>query len=72
MKVSHVTFHFEPDYVSISGAQSVSFSEGSAYPDLHYITREGQHIVNFTHPRDGRRHGIGFPMSGVRQTNTVL
>ena len=50
----------------------MSFSEGASYPDLHYIVREGQHVVNYTHPDTGKRHGVSVPVSDVRQVNTVL
>nr|DAP74256.1 MAG TPA: hypothetical protein [Caudoviricetes sp.] len=72
MKVEAVTLHFKPGVTSLGGTAFVSFSEGEAYQDLHYIARDGQHVVNYHDPATGRRHGIGFPMGDIRQTNTVL
>ncbi|HBL6576726.1 hypothetical protein [Salmonella phage vB_SenAt-pSL2] len=72
MKVEAVTLHFKPGVTSLGGWQFISFSEGKGYQDLHYITREGQHVVNYSDPVTGKRHGIGFPMTDIRQTNTIL
>lgn len=71
MRVQSVTLHFKPGVLSLGGTQAVSFTEGESYPDLHYIVREGQHIVNYTR-QDGRRAGVSLPASDISQVNTIL
>lgn len=70
MKVKAVTLHFKPGVVSLGGTQAVSFNEGESYPDLHYIVRDGQHVVNYTH--NGERLGVSLPAHDIRQVNTRL
>lgn len=72
MKVSSVTLHFKPGVTSLGGTQAVSFTEGETYPDLHYIVREGQHIVNYTDRYNGERVGVSLPAHDIRQVNTRL
>ncbi|MGL5456718.1 MAG: hypothetical protein ACRDB3_17755 [Citrobacter telavivensis] len=72
MKVSSVTLHFKPGVHSLGGTQAVSFNEGESFPDLHYIVREGQHIVNYTSPHTGDRLGVSLPVHDIRQVNTRL
>ena len=72
MKVQSVTLHFKPGVSSLGGFKSISFDEGVSFPDLHYIVREGQHIVNYTHPETGDRVGSSFPATDIRQVNTKL
>lgn len=72
MKVNSITLHFKPGVTSLGGCSSLSFTEGESYPDLHYIVREGQHIVNFTCIRTGERRGVSLPAHDIRQVNTTL
>lgn len=72
MKVKSVTLHFIPGVTSLGGCSSLSFTEGESYPDLHYIVREEQHIVNFTCIRTGERRGVSLPVRDIRQVNTVI
>ena len=72
MKVEVVTLHYKPGVTTLAGTSFMSFSEGDSYPDLHYIVREGQHVVNYTNPETGARHGVSVPVSDIRQVNTVL
>lgn len=72
MKVESVTLHFKPGITTLGGTAFVTFTEGHTYSDLHYILREGQHVVNYTDPVDLRRRGVSLPASDIRQVNTVL
>lgn len=72
MKVESVTLHLKPHVTTLGGTTFYSFSEGDAYPDLHYIVRDGLHVVNYTDPTTGRRHGVSLPIDDIRQVNTVL
>lgn len=72
MKVSHVTLFLKDGVKSLDGRQSVDFTEGDKYQDLHYIVREGQHIVNYTVARTGKRHGVSLSAQDVAQVNTIL
>ncbi|AIU37929.1 hypothetical protein phD2B_0018 [Lelliottia phage phD2B] len=72
MKVQAITLHFKPGVTSLGGTQAVSFNECGTYPDLHYIVREGQHIVNYTDRHSGERVGVSLPASDIRQVNTRL
>ena len=71
MKVTNVILHFQPGKTSIGGNTFIAFTEGDAYPDLHYIVREGQHVVNFT-GSCGKRMGMSFPAFDIRQVSTAL
>lgn len=72
MKVKSINLHFKPGVTSMGGCTSLSFDEGESYPDLHYIVREHQHIVNYTCIRTGDRVGVSLPCHDVRQVNTRL
>lgn len=72
MKVEAVTLHFKPGVTTLGGTAFISFDEGRAYHDLHYIVREGQHVVNYTDPATGKRRGVSLPTCDIRQVNTVL
>lgn len=72
MKVSHVTLFLKPNVKALDGRTAVDFTEGDQYQDLHYIVREGQHIVNYTVARTGKRHGVSMSVHDVAQVNTVL
>ena len=72
MKVASVFLHYKPGVHSLDGTQFLSFTEGARFPDLHYIVREGQHIVNYTDLRTGNRAGISVPAHDIRQVDTVL
>ena len=72
MKVEAVTLYFKPNVTSLDGTTFRSFSEADEYIDLHYIVRDGLHVVNYTDPCTGNRHGVSLPISDVRQVNTVL
>lgn len=72
MKVSMVTLHFKKGITTLGGFDNYTFTEGDSYSDLHYIVREGQHVVNYNDPSTGKRHGISLPASDVRQVNTIL
>lgn len=69
MKVESVVLTFVKGY-KLYGLNVLSFHEAD-YPELHYMAKEGQHIVNFR-ADDGRRQGKSFPMSNVDVVDTVL
>lgn len=71
MKIQAITILFQKHQKALCGAQFHYFTESESHQDLHYILRDGQHIVNYTTP-DGRRAGISLPDYDVRQVNTVL
>lgn len=72
MKVTSAVLHYKPGVCSLEGARALYFKEGTQFPDLHYIVREGQHIVNYTGRHTGKRVGISVPALDIRQVNTVL
>lgn len=74
MKVERVTLHFKPgcEPRALSGVANVTFSEGQAFSDLHYIVREGMHVVNYINPITSKREGTSFPVTNVEQVNTTL
>lgn len=72
MKVEAVTLHFKPSITTLGGFSFISFNEGDSYADLHYIVREGQHVVNYTDPATGKRRGVSLPASDISQVNTIL
>lgn len=69
MKVESVVLTLVKGY-KLYGLSVLSFHEAD-YPELHYMAKEGQHIVNFR-ADDGRRQGKSFPMSNVDVVDTVL
>ena len=69
MKVESVVLKLRDGY-KLYGLSVLSFHEAD-YPELHYMAKEGQHIVNFR-AEDGRRQGKSFPMSNVDVVDTVL
>ncbi|AFP33684.1 hypothetical protein POP72_023 [Pectobacterium phage POP72] len=72
MKVQSVTIIFQHGKGPAGNLSStVTYEEGNGYEDLHYIVREGQHVVNFT-TSTGRREGRSVPAFDVKQVNTVL
>ncbi|WQZ01161.1 hypothetical protein CPT_Premi_021 [Proteus phage Premi] len=72
MKVESITIHYQPHQTSLDGKEHLYFVEGQEH-DLHYIFREGQHIVNFVGAGcNGTRTGISIPAEDVRQVTTIL
>lgn len=72
MKVQVVTLHCKRGITTLGGGTFHSFSEGEVYADLHYIWRDGQHVVNYSDPATGKRHGVSLPAHDIAQVNTVL
>lgn len=70
MKVESVVIAFRPG-ASPPGLRDVRTFNDADYPELHYMAKEGQHIVNFR-ADDGRREGYSYPMSDVKEVHTVL
>lgn len=70
MKVETVAITFRPG-VNPPGLRDVRVFHEADYPELHYMAKEGQHIVNFK-ASDGRREGFSYPMSDVKEVHTVL
>lgn len=69
MKVESVVLKLREGY-KLYGINVLSFHEAD-FPELHYMAKEGQHIVNFK-ASDGRREGKSFPMTDVAVVDTVL
>lgn len=69
MKVESVTIKFR-EGVKAYGLDTLNFHNAD-YPDLHYMAKEGQHIVNYK-ADDGRREGKSYPMRNVDIVHTVL
>lgn len=47
------------------------YHEGAKTQDLHYIVREGLHIVNYVDGETGQRKGISLPVTDVEQVLTT-
>lgn len=72
MKVESITIHFQQGQTSLDGSDHLYFNEAHER-DLHYIFREGQHIVNYIGAGcRGTRTGISIPAEDVRQVTTIL
>lgn len=69
MKVESVTIKFREGYKAYN-LDTLRFDDAD-YPDLHYMAKEGQHIVNYK-ADDGRREGKSYPMRNVDIVYTVL
>lgn len=70
MKVESVKITFRQGSAP-PGLRDVRVFNDADYPELHYMAKENQHIVNYR-AEDGRREGFSYPMSDVKEVHTVL
>lgn len=70
MKVQTVIIHFSEAGKAEQGRDSITFSEGTAYRDLHYIVRDGMAVVNYL-GLDGERLGHSVPLWQVLRVSTT-
>lgn len=70
MKVQTVILHFSEAGKVEQGRDSLTFSEGSAYSDLHYIVRDGMAVVNYA-GSGGARMGFSVPLWQVNKVSTI-
>lgn len=70
MKVQNVIIHFSEAGKAEHGPDSITFSEGDVYSDLHYIVRDGMAVVNYA-GNDGARLGFSVPLWQVRRVSTT-
>lgn len=70
MKVKTVVLNLNPGVQSPGGFSSESFTDGPAYPDLHYIVRDGMAVINWSGP-DGTRRGHSRPIHDIQHVSTV-
>lgn len=70
MKVKSAVIYLKPEAATEAGFQSIAFTEGQTYPELHYIVRDGMAVVNWAGPA-GERHGHSVPLNDIRSVSTV-
>lgn len=69
MKVESVRLTFREGY-RLYGQDSLAFNDAD-YPELHYMVKDGQHVINWR-ANDGRREGKSLPQFNVQVVDTVL
>lgn len=69
MKVQNVIIHFSDAGRAEQGRDSITFSEGEAFKELHYIVRDGMAVVNYS-GADKARVGYSVPLWQVSKVST--
>jgi hypothetical protein len=72
MKVKTIDLYYKKGMSSLDDELMLTFEEGHQTPDLHYIVREGQHVVNYTCIHTGDRVGHSYPTTDFAQVDTRL